>query len=877
MPQPGIIPASDRAAKKADTAIELLKTYVKEVEVFATQAFSAATEAKEASNNAKICAANAAKKPLNKTTNVEYIKMQATAASEHSVEASEAVQDISRYINNVTIILKKIEKGRLFNDHRVFPKKNEAIEKINKYYSDMIDYEKDAKKSKISAAKYAEQAKKSLIENDPDVRTYRDLVTESNNLKNDLEEIKNNAEKINTIKKPIDTSSDAKSFLKDYDIKDIILSINVVIIGNIIAKNILLENIGDKYNKIENINAKDIANHLLIIHYKKEYNNNIKLAEKYLKETIEILYQKINNTLDFVINNYKNMITRLRDENEKRNEENITSYKTIIENNKGYLDSIFTTDNLNTTVLKDVQNKTSDKYNEYLDLKNILMATIVPAVSIADDAAAGSAAVSAAVHVPGNDGAVPGDVATDPVAADSAAISHLGERVSDGAADSAGSVALDGDVGDDDDASSADGETVGDVATDPVATDPVALDGDVGDDDDASSADGAAAHSVSVKAGKRDKLQENIAEYIHNAYNEKKFDLPEQIHIDPNTFGDNSIRLPLDYCVEYPTIKNDDFSKNGKTFTFYRMLINQADFQKYFINDVIKTAVIHITLTNISENDDTHLLSIRLKDMKNIQTSSSQRFKKFIGISKEDKLSLKHMRKAITFFVGMKDGKVNFSNINKFRSVTKSGNSNSFPDPKLNFKNIKYILFLGKLQTEEEEDGDNYTTTYNTVYFNISKVIYIYSENIPNTDTDCFEKVKAETNIFSKKILYCLYNIDYITFTGNYLNYILQELRLKGGNNDEPRPPPLNRLFTPGFGGNNQIDVINNLEVNNNNKDFKEVHEEDVIISDKIIKKKGNKIQKKLTKTKKVPEKAYDIAKEKAPKKAPKKLLIDFS
>ena len=71
--------------------------------------------------------------------------------------------------------------------------------------------------------------------------------------------------------------------------------------------------------------------------------------------------------------------------------------------------------------------------------------------------------------------------------------------------------------------------------------------------------------------------------------------------------------------------------------------------------------------------------------------------------------------------------------------------------------------------------------------------------------------------------------------------------------------------------------MINNLEVNNNNKDFKEVHEEDVIISDKIIKKKGNKIQKKLTKTKKVPEKAYDIAKEKAPKKAPKKLLIDFS
>ena len=369
-------------------------------------------------------------------------------------------------------------------------------------------------------------------------------------------------------------------------------------------------------------------------------------------------------------------------------------------------------------------------------------------------------------------------------------------------------------------------------------------------------------------------MNKNIAIYINQAYDETKFNLPEQIHIDPNTFGDNSISLPLDYCVEYPTIINNDFLKNGKTFTFYRMLINQAGFQKYFINNVIKTSVIHITLTNISENDDTHLLSIRLKDMKNIQIGPLQKIKEISGISKDNKITLNNMIKDITFFVGMKDGKVNFSNINKFRS----GKKKSFPDPVLNFKNIKYILFLGKLQTKEGEDGDNYITTDDAVQFNISKVIYIYSENIPNTYR--FEKVKAETDIFSKKILYCLYNIDYITFTGNYLNYILQELKLKGGNKDEPRQVPPNSKVVPHnalLGGNNQIDVINNLEVNNNNKDFKEVHEEDVIISDKIIKKKGNKIQKKLTKTKKVPEKAYDIAKEKAPKKAPKKLLIDFS
>ena len=105
------------------------------------------------------------------------------------------------------------------------------------------------------------------------------------------------------------------------------------------------------------------------------------------------------------------MITRLRDENETRNEENITSYKTIIENNKRDLDSIFTSVFLNTTVLKDVKNKTSDKYNEYKILKEELMADVADNAGagdggVPDDAASGSATGSAAVHVTGNDGGV---------------------------------------------------------------------------------------------------------------------------------------------------------------------------------------------------------------------------------------------------------------------------------------------------------------------------------------------------------------------------------------------------------------------------------------------------------------------------------------
>lgn len=862
MPQQDIIPTPDRAANKA---IELLKTYEKEVEVFVSRALSAATAAQEASNNAEICAANAANaveqygksdnasagvqvpNKDNKNEIYEYIEKQATAASEHSKEASVAVNNISDYIEKVNSILKMVDnRNRSFNTNYVIGIKMQAIKKIGESLDIMSQYQKQTETNAKKTQNYANQANKYFfIVNNSYVSTYRDFVTTFEKTKDTFIDLEKTAQSIyktsDNLKKKY-TEYDMP--IKHYNINSIILSIQTIlaaILNNIIFYTSEIKRYTIFKNEPRGNTNEDITP--LIIQYDKDYNKYIVIVHNIIKELNRLLCQIINNTLDFVINNYKNMITKIGDNNK-------SLYNAIIEKNKKDLDLIFTSESLlNNSEFQNVINKTAAKYKVYEKLKEELMAAAAPAVlGLGADGAAISTPVANGdgvhVHVPGVD---------DPAAS---VASPPGSGVDDAASDAVS------------DAASADDL---DVPADDVDV-PVAPD----DPDDPSSADGAAA------AEKKEALNNNIAIYINQAYDETKFNLPEQINIDPNTFGDNSISLPLDYCVEYPTIKNDDFSKNGKTFTFYRMLINQAGFQKYFINDVIKTSVIHITLTNISENDDTHLLSIRLKDMKNIQTSLLQKIKNGIGISNENKISLKNMRKAITFFVGMKDGKVNFSNINKFRSVTKSGNSNSFSDPKLKFKNIKYILFLGKLQTEEEEDGDNYTTTYNAVYFNISKVIYIYSENIPNTD--CFEKVKAETDIFSKKILYCLYNIDYITFTGNYLNYILQELKLKlkGGNKYEPRPVPpnSNSKVVPHnalLGGNNQIDVINNLEVNNNNKDFKEVHEEDVIISDKIIKKKGNKIQKKLTKTKKVPEKAYDIAKEKAPKKAPKKLLIDFS
>jgi hypothetical protein len=290
---------------------------------------------------------------------VEYIKAQATQAYEHNKEASDAVKNISNYKKKVAAILSEITNNRSLNQFNLMEKKRKAIEQIKKDEQTINDYEESAKRIAKNTAKYAEQANKSLIENDPDVSTYRDFVTSSNNRKVTLEIVKNNAERTNNISKiTIDKYRNAENFLKDSDINDIILSINVIITS------IISNNMSYTYDKIKYTDFiknteknKGSANHISIAGYKREYDANIELAEKYLNETNTILSQIIIKTLDFVINNYKYMIKTLSDEHGKHNKDNIKIYNTFIENNKNSLDSILTSDYLNREEFKDVKKK----------------------------------------------------------------------------------------------------------------------------------------------------------------------------------------------------------------------------------------------------------------------------------------------------------------------------------------------------------------------------------------------------------------------------------------------------------------------------------------------------------------------------------------
>ena len=816
-------PIGDKTANEA--ILEQIKQNLDTVSSYVALSQSATIAAKEAKNNAHTCAKNAAIQykvggsDEEIAAHVEYIKEQATKAYEHSKEASDAVKNISDYKVKVAAILSEITEGRWLNIPNSISKKNEAIEQIKKNEQTINNYGESANKFAKETAKYAEQAKKSLIENDPDVSTYRKIADLAKNF-----EIKVKNTKIETEEKKNDENLIIKKTtnLKDLTIESFNYNSINIIIGNILSINIEYQNIISKHDAFKETLSKKkyMANKLYIKQYETEYNKYISSIITFIDHTKSYLCDIINTTLDFLIKYYQHMIQNLNYVGETLDKTKLNNYNAIVENNKIGLDSILTSDYLNREEFKDVKIKTADKYKEYQDLTITLMDTLAAADADAANTGAddGAAAANTGVVVAKTD--LGADAVVDPDA-NTGANTVVAPGANDGAP----------------------GADLGANAADAAAAD----------------ANAAAAADI---ANKNQILQRNISEYILEAYNEKNINLTEQITVHADAI--NFIKLPLDYCIEYPTIKDSDLIIKGKTLTFYKMYIKDNYFKRFFNNDIIKKSVIHITLTNISQSDDiTHLLSIRLKNFGRDQQLD-------LSTMLNDITSNNHNN--IMFFVGMKNGKVDFSDINKI-------SLQHIDIPKLSVNKIKYILFLGKLHKEGEEyiESDN-------VRFNISKVIYIYSESIPTSKF--FEKVRPDTDIFTKKILYCLYNIDYITFTGNYLNYILEELRKSGGDENISRPAPPNKFFSgSGVGGNNQIDVINNLEVNNNNKDFKEVHEEDVIISDKIIKKKGNKIQKKLTKTKKVPEKAPEKvpekapkkAPEKAPKKAPNKLLIDFS
>jgi hypothetical protein len=86
---------------------------------------------------------------------------------------------------------------------------------------------------------------------------------------------------------------------------------------------------------------------------------------------------------------------------------------------------------------------------------------------------------------------------------------------------------------------------------------------------------------------------------------------------------------------------------------------------------------------------------------------------------------------------------------------------------------LKYILYLGNATNVSNGNTD--------VDFAIKRVIYVYSKTIvydsPGINAYLY-KIHPDDYAnqgFTENILYCLYNIDFITFTKDYLDYIVKK------------------------------------------------------------------------------------------------------
>ena len=229
----------------------------------------------------------------------------------------------------------------------------------------------------------------------------------------------------------------------------------------------------------------------------------------------------------------------------------------------------------------------------------------------------------------------------------------------------------------------------------------------------------------------------------------------------------NVIRLIFDYCSEYyDNIGEcrDIFTEGGKTLTFYKIFLHKV------FNDRAEFNARYTTLTKLY-NDDldevSHLLSIKIVESPNIDTYNSLIFNfnhYYEGTSPDIKI----------YIVGMKDGRVDL----KIYEMTK--NVSNIP---VQFKTqLKYILYLGNASSATDAtDATDVPNGNNDVNFRIKRVIYVFSKTIDYSQDNILYylyKIHPKNYAnegFTENILYCLYNIDFITFTKDYLDYIVEK------------------------------------------------------------------------------------------------------
>jgi hypothetical protein len=254
-------------------------------------------------------------------------------------------------------------------------------------------------------------------------------------------------------------------------------------------------------------------------------------------------------------------------------------------------------------------------------------------------------------------------------------------------------------------------------------------------------------------------------EYVNNC---RKYGLHENAnncsqHFSLSISSPNVIRLIFDYCSEYyDNIGNciDIFTEGGKTLTFYKIFLHNS-----FNLDQFNASYTTLTkLYNDNDNDGkfSHLLSIKIVETPNINTYDiliSHFNHHYEGTSRDIKI----------YIVGMEDDKVDL----KIYEMT-PGTFNKPEQLRTQLRTqLKYILYLGNATNVSNGNTD--------VDFAIKRVIYVYSKTIvydsPGINAYLY-KIHPDDYAnqgFTENILYCLYNIDFITFTKDYLDYIVKK------------------------------------------------------------------------------------------------------
>ena len=254
-------------------------------------------------------------------------------------------------------------------------------------------------------------------------------------------------------------------------------------------------------------------------------------------------------------------------------------------------------------------------------------------------------------------------------------------------------------------------------------------------------------------------------EYVNNC---RKYGLHENAnncsqHFSLSISSPNVIRLIFDYCSEYyDNIGNciDIFTEGGKTLTFYKIFLHNS-FNLPEFNASYTTLT---KLYNDNDNDGkfSHLLSIKIVETPNINTYDiliSHFNHHYEGTSRDIKI----------YIVGMEDDKVDL----KIYEMT-PGTFNKPEQLRTQLRTqLKYILYLGNATNVSNGNTD--------VDFVIKRVIYVYSKTIvydsPGIKAYLY-KIHPDDYAnqgFTENILYCLYNIDFITFTKDYLDYIVKK------------------------------------------------------------------------------------------------------